>query len=749
MPAITNIVLFAVAGALGGSAAWAFVLTLSASSSGGLLTEMTLGSIAGMFIGGFLWSREPIAGRQFLAAAKRAAFGGAAGLIGGAAGAGLGSTVFTTLGSLVVDTGGLQASLGVALAASLGWAILGASVGLSGGMMVRSRERALYGLSGGILGGLFGGLMLSGLSATSIWSALAGLCLLGMSIGAFISLVEETFVAAKVKVVKGRHINREFPLFKDLNVVGRDDRSDVCLSGAEGVGIQHAVIRRTKGRYSIETDDEGKVVYVNQKPTRSSGLSDGDVIRVGSILLMFSAMRKAAAGIAVFLLAGMTGMGVTPALAGEPASVKISQFDLTDFPVVRAYVSILDATNRPVRGLTADGVTLSENGLPVAIDTMRMKGMDNKPEPVSLAIVLDRSGSMAGYKIARAKESVLRFLALMEPGDRASLITFSDNVDKVEPLTDDRELLKQRTETIMADGRTALFDAIAAGVEAVKGVPGRRTVVVLTDGIANRGVLDINQAVAAAIKEYVSVYVIGLGKDVRAARLEGIAEMTGGFYFFAPAADGLAEIYESISKRIHNEYIVTYRTEQRADYLRNATLSLGAGLQATRAYFQPESSLFGAGNRAPGWAFGVSLASVLGLALVSLGKTDQKYETGHLSLVRGQGTRKDVDINSMVTIGRDVRNELGLLRDSAVEQRHAEVVKENGKYFIEDKGTAAGTFVNKTKVVGRQALADGDVIDVGHTTIVFSKESPRACASCGSPVRTGSQYCVQCGVKVA
>jgi VWFA-related protein len=750
MPGITNIVLFALAGAFGGSAAWAFVLALSTWSAGGLLTEMALGSIAGMFIGAFLGSREPIAGRQFAAAARRAAFGGAAGLIGGAAGAGLGSTVFTTLGALVVDAGGFPASLGVALAAALGWAILGASVGLCGGMMVRSRERALYGLSGGVLGGLFGGLMLSGLSATSIWSALAGLCLLGMSIGAFISLVEETFVTAKVKVVKGRHLNREFPLFKDLNVVGRDDRSDVCLSGAEGVGIQHAVIRRTKGRYSIETDDEGKMVYVNQKPTRSSGLADGDVIRVGSILLMFSAMRKAAALVVFVLLAGLSGMGESAAQAGEPASVRISQFDLTGFPVVKAYVSILDSANKPVRGLTSAGVTLSENGRPVPIDTMRMKGMDSGPEPVSLAIVLDRSGSMAGDKIVKAKESVLRFLALMEPGDRASLITFSDNVDKVEPPTENRELLKQRTEAILADGHTALFDAIAAGVESVKGVPGRRTVVVLTDGIANRGALDINQAVAAAIKEYVSVYVVGLGKDVRAARLEGIAEMTGGFYFYAPSADGLAEIYESISKRIHNEYIVTYRTEKRADYLRNATLTLSPGLQTTRAYFQPESSLFGAGGNAPGWAFGVSLASVLAFALVSLRKVERKYETGHLSLVRGQGTRKDVDINATVTIGRDGRNGLGLIRDSAVAEQHAEVVKENGKYFIEDKGTASGTFVNKTRVVGKQALADGDVIDVGHhTTIVFSEESPWTCAGCGNPVRSGAKFCVKCGKRAA
>jgi hypothetical protein len=114
---------------------------------------MMLGGLSGMFIGGFLWSHESITGRQFRAVVRRAAIGAAAGLIGGAAGAGLGSTVFTTLGSLVVDAGGFKASLGVVLAVALGWAILGAAVGLSGGMMIRSRERVLYGLSGGTFGG--------------------------------------------------------------------------------------------------------------------------------------------------------------------------------------------------------------------------------------------------------------------------------------------------------------------------------------------------------------------------------------------------------------------------------------------------------------------------------------------------------------------------------------------------------------------------------------------------------------------
>jgi VWFA-related protein len=742
--------LYGATGALGGSAAWAFVLYVSGAAKGGLPTEVALGALVGIFIGGFIWSHEAITGRQFRAAMKRAAYGAAAGILGGAAGAALGNTVFSVLGRLVADLGGFRASLGMALSVALGWAVLGAAIGISGGLMIRSLERSLYGLIGGSFGGFLGGLLFSLLSATSIWSALAGLSLLGMSIGAFISLVEEAFVSAKLKVIKGRHLGREFPLLKELNVMGRDDRSDVCLSGAEGVGMQHALIKRKQGRYSIEADQLGKVVYVNHKLTRRGRLSDGDVIRVGSIILMFTAVRKAAAAAAIILilLGGVTAHG-NSAWASDGAAVQITQFDLNAFPRVKAYLSVLDGAGRPVRGLTKEDVTLTENGRPVKIAEMQMSGTEGKREPLSSAIVLDRSGSMTGDKITRAKESVLRFISLMEQGDRASLFAFSDKVVMLKSQTSNQDDLNEAVQSIQPGGHTALFDAIARGVESVQGISGRRAVIVLTDGIANRGALDIGQAIESAMKAYVSVYVIGLGEDVRTARLERIAHETGGSYFFTPSAEGLAEIYETISKRIHNEYAVSYTTEKRGEYLRNVSISLRSGQIAARSFFQPESSLFGAGRRLPGWAFAVPLMSIAGFMALSFRNLERSYPTGHLSLVRGRGTKKEVDIISTVTIGRDERNTLGLFKDSAIDQYHAEVEREDGRYVIEDKGSASGTLVNQEKISGRHALKDGDIIDIGGTRIVFSEESYRACAGCGSPVKTNAKFCPKCGAKAA
>ncbi len=739
--------LYGLAGALGGTAAWVFILYVSGEIDNGLLTEMALGALAGIFIGGFIWSHEALSGRQFTKAIKQAAYGAMAGLLGGLAGAGLGNSVFSVLGKYAADIGGVKASLGMALSVSLGWAVLGSVIGMSGGIMIRSRDRTLYGLLGGCAGGFVGGLMFNALPATSIWSVLIGLLLLGMSIGAFISLVEEAFVSAKMKVIKGRHLNREFPLLKDLNLVGRDDRSDVCLSGAEGVSIRHALIKRDNGHYMIEADQEGKAVYVNQKMTRSSRLSDGDVIRVGSVLLMFSAVRKAAAAASFIMLCLLTG--ITSISAQEKLQAQITQFDLSGFPEVKTFVSILDKNNKPVHGLAAANVSLRENDTPVEIKEMRMAGTQGKREALSVSLVLDRSESMQGNKMKQAKESVLRFISLMEQEDKASLLVFNDEVTQLAALGDVPESLKKALQRVQPEGHTALFDAIANGVDSIKEATGRRAVIVLTDGKANRGSLSIDQAIDFSTKANVSVYVIGLGEDVRTARLERIAQETGGTYFFTPSAEGLAAIYETISQRIRNEYVITYDTQKRGEYLRKVSLSLKEGPSAERMYFQPQSSLFGSGAAVPLWAFLAPFLSMAALAAVSYRRVESRFAAGHLSLVRGRGTKKELDINSTVTLGRDERNTIGLFKDEGIEQQHAEVLLEDGNYVIEDKSSTAGTYVNKKKVTGRQALQDGDVIEMGHSTIVFSAGSAQSCAGCGSPVRANAKFCPTCGVKAA
>jgi hypothetical protein len=58
----------------------------------------------------------------------------------------------------------------------------------------------------------------------------------------------------------------------------------------------------------------------------------------------------------------------------------------------------------------------------------------------------------------------------------------------------------------------------------------------------------------------------------------------------------------------------------------------------------------------PGWAFAIPLISIAGLLAVSFRQLERSYPIGHLSLVRGKGTKQELDVDSAVTIGRDERN---------------------------------------------------------------------------------------------
>ena len=264
---------------------------------------------------------------------------------------------------------------------------------------------------------------------------------------------------------------------------------------------------------------------------------------------------------------------------------------------------MLDSSGKAVQGLGRQDVSLRENNAPVAVKQLRPAGASGVREPLSVALVLDKSGSMAGNKISQAKESVVRFISLMEKGDRASLFAFSDEVTKAGSLTDNKEKLKDATLAVQTGGirrSTTLFIGALTTCAASRA---GKAVIVLSDGISNRGTKKIEEAIDFAVKGYVSVYVIGLGEDVRTARLERIAQDTGGTYFFTPSEEGLAAIYETISRRIKNEYVVTYETRQRGEYLRKVSLAVNNRARAERTYFQPESSLFGAGSNVPGWAF--------------------------------------------------------------------------------------------------------------------------------------------------
>ncbi len=192
------------------------------------------------------------------------------------------------------------------LARSLGWAAVGALLGLALGAVRKSWQGALHSGLGGLLGGAIGGLLFDtaapllgmvltmGLAEPGLGSRLIGLTLMGALIGLFSMLAEQLLAPAVLKVVSsGRMEGREFTIDKPLVTVGRDERCDVALYYDREVWMRHAVLRWEDGGYAIVP--EGKAfVQVNNQPVRHRRLKDGDFITIGQTRLVFRSRKTAA-----------------------------------------------------------------------------------------------------------------------------------------------------------------------------------------------------------------------------------------------------------------------------------------------------------------------------------------------------------------------------------------------------------------------------------------------------------------------
>jgi VWFA-related protein len=190
-------------------------------------------------------------------------------------------------------------------------------------------------------------------------------------------------------------------------------------------------------------------------------------------------------------------------------------------------------------------------------------------EPVSTVLVLDHSKSMEARagdaddktKIQALHHAASRFVDLMRPTAQATLLPFSSEVEKPEEFIKDKTILKKRIRTLVPSGGTSLYDATFAGIETVvaSGQPGKRYVVVLTDGIdedpGSRH--DPNEVIERAREAGVAVYMLGLGRkeEINETVMRQIAERTEGKYFHAENQKRLFEIFESLSLDIHGDGI--------------------------------------------------------------------------------------------------------------------------------------------------------------------------------------------------
>lgn len=229
---------------------------------------------------------------------------------------------------------------------------------------------------------------------------------------------------------------------------------------------------------------------------------------------------------------------------------------------------------------------------------------DVSVEGIDIMITLDISGSMLAEdfkpnRMEAAKNTALDFID-MRPNDRIGMTVFSGQSFTLVPLTTDHVMLKELSANIrtgMVEDGTAIGDGLATAVNRLRDSDAiSRVIILLTDGINNRGSIDPLTAAEIAALYDIRVYTIGVGSSgpvpypfqtpfgiryqdveipVDEALLQQIADMTGGYYFWADRYDVLEQVYEEIDQLERTKIDVTEFTYYRDEFLPLLILALG------------------------------------------------------------------------------------------------------------------------------------------------------------------------------
>jgi hypothetical protein len=197
----------------------------------------------------------------------------------------------------------------MALLRTVGWVLVGVSIGASIGVydLVRSAaareesrvplKKVFNGVLGGFVGGLVGGLISEVLQdrfhALPRSAVALGLVILGSCIGLLIGLAQVFLKEAWLKVEAGFRTGRELMLSKDETTIGRAESCDLGLFGDNTIERTHARIKLKENRYFVEDAGTQAGTFLNdQRVARAVPLHNGDAIRVGNSVLRFGERAK-------------------------------------------------------------------------------------------------------------------------------------------------------------------------------------------------------------------------------------------------------------------------------------------------------------------------------------------------------------------------------------------------------------------------------------------------------------------------
>lgn len=234
-------------------------------------------------------------------------------------------------------------------------------------------------------------------------------------------------------------------------------------------------------------------------------------------------------------------------------SMLIPQIDTAGSDDNRIFVSVIDQGGVPISDFKIGNFNIFEGGAPGI-----PFGVGPVTEPLYLALAIDRSGSMAGAPTTAANNAAVDLINALGTTDRAAIIEFNSDVQVVQSFTTNKTTLINVINAGVPTGATSLYDAVVRCANVLQGVPGRRLLLVLTDGDDTASSNSIQSAINNVNRLGLSAYMVGLGGGVSTSTLETLSESTGATFFESLTGADLSTIFLSILDRFNNLYFIRY-----------------------------------------------------------------------------------------------------------------------------------------------------------------------------------------------
>jgi Ca-activated chloride channel homolog len=259
----------------------------------------------------------------------------------------------------------------------------------------------------------------------------------------------------------------------------------------------------------------------------------------------------------------------------QPQALDPRFHDQLEVRLVMLHATVLNRRGETVRGLGPADFRLEEDGVRQEITVF---GSDDD-QPLKVAFLLDVSGSMAlGGKLDRARDAIHRCVESLRPDDEVALLIFADgDVVVRKGFSTDRAPFLESLDGIVAYGRTALHSALAkAPTLLAEAAPGRKALVLLTDGIDNASTISAAESLQLARRVPVPIYAVGI-HDLPEAYMERpddrrgpgtrtifdvlreLAEGTGGDLVPAYAPEDIEAAVSRIEERLRAQYVIGYK----------------------------------------------------------------------------------------------------------------------------------------------------------------------------------------------